>query len=149
MKAQRRVRESTESGDGNSEIVMENIAAIIFTGAMVVSLLTCIIPILHQLTTILYNLRQNVAEYLAGEADIIRLNAEKVQYNRTKTSEQKKKIIAKQNKIADHFKKWSNALMIKSTKAEKESENQIKKDKEAKNKINDVVDEIPGSATIF
>jgi len=77
------------------------------------------------------------------------LNAEKVQYNRTKTPEQKKKIIAKQNKIADHFKKWSNALMIKSTKAEKESENQIKKDKEAKNKINDVVDEIPGSATIF
>lgn len=149
LKAQRQVRESLEIGDTKSNIVMENIASIIFTGAMVISLLTCVIPILHQLTTILYNLRQNVAEYLSGEADIIRLNAEKVQYNRTKTPEQKKKIIAKQNKIADHFKKWSNALMIKSVRAEKESENQIKKDKDSKNKINDVVDEMPGSATIF
>lgn len=149
LKAQRQVREATESEEGSSKIVMENIAAILFTGAMVVSLLTCVIPILHQLTTILYNLRQNVAEYLSGEADIIRLNAEKVQYNKTKTPEQKKKIIARQNKIADHFKKWSNALMIKSTKAEREAESQIKKDREAKSKINDVVDEIPGSATIF
>lgn len=135
--------------EANETYVTENIATIIFTGTMVVSLLTCVIPILHQLTSILFNLRQSVAEYLAGEADIIRLNAEKVQYNRTKTPEQKKKIIARQNRIADHFKKWSNALMIKSTKAEKESEKQIKKDQDNKNKIEDVVDEIPGTASIF
>ena len=148
LKAQREVREATENSE-TSEIVMENIVTILFTGAMVVSLLTCVIPILHQLTTALFNLRQSVAEYLAGEADIIRLNAEKVQYNRTKTPEQKKKIIARQNKIADHFKKWANALMVKATKAEKDSERDIKRDKEDKSKINDVVDEVPGSATIF
>ena len=159
LKAQRQVREATEDfyeteskvseSTTDKSYILENIAAILFTGAMVVSLLTCVIPILHQLTTTLYNLRQRVADYLAGEADIIRLNAEKVQYNRTKTPEQKKKIIERQNKIADHFKKWSNVLMIKSVKAEKESEQQIKKDREMKNKIDDVVDEIPGSASIF
>lgn len=142
LKAQREVRESTV-------VVKENIATILFTGAMVISLLTCVIPILHQLTITLYNMRQNVADYLSGEADIIRLNAEKVQYNRTKTPEQKKKIIAKQNKIADHFKKWANIIMVKSTKAEKESEKEIKKEKESKSKIDDVVDEVPSSATIF
>lgn len=150
LKAQRQVRESAEAEENKeSGIVMENIASILFTGAMVLSLLTCVIPILHQLTITLYNLRQKVSDYLSGEADIIRLNAEKVQYNRTKTPEQKKKIIEKQNKIADHFKKWANALTIKATKAEKESEQQIKKDKDMKNKIDDVVDEIPGSAVIF
>lgn len=141
LKAQRQLKEET--------IVKENIAAILFTGAMVLGLLSTIIPILHQLTNALYCLRQNVAEYLAGEADVIRLNAEKVQYNRAKTPEQKKKIIARQHKIADHFKKWSNKLMIKANKADVEANKKIKEENSNKSKIGDVVDEMPDSASIF
>lgn len=141
LKAQRQLKEGT--------IVKESISAILFTGAMVLGLLTTVIPILHQLTNALYCLRQNVAEYLAGEADVIRLNAEKVQYNRAKTPEQKKKIIARQHKIADHFKKWSNKLMIKANKADAEAQRQIKEDRSNKSKIGDVIDEMPDSASIF
>lgn len=141
LKAQRQIKEET--------IVKENIAAILFTGAMVLGLLSTVIPILHQLTNALYCLRQNVAEYLAGEADVIRLNAEKVQYNRAKTPEQKKKIIARQHKIADHFKKWSNKLMIKANKADVEANKKIKEENSNKSKIGDVVDEMPDSASIF
>lgn len=141
LKAQRQLKEGT--------IVKESISAILFTGAMVLGLLTTVIPILHQLTNALYCLRQNVAEYLAGEADVIRLNAEKVQYNRTKTPEQKKKIIARQHKIADHFKKWANRLMIKANKADAEAQRQIKEDRSNKSKIGDVIDEMPDSASIF
>ena len=135
LKAQRQLKEET--------IVKENIAAILFTGAMVLGLLSTVIPILHQLTNALYCLRQNVAEYLAG------LNAEKVQYNRAKTPEQKKKIIARQHKIADHFKKWSNKLMIKANKADVEANKKIKEENSNKSKIGDVVDEMPDSASIF
>lgn len=141
LKAQRQLKEGA--------IVKESISAILFTGAMVLGLLTTVIPILHQLTNALYCLRQNVAEYLAGEADVIRLNAEKVQYNRAKTPEQKKKIIARQHKIADHFKKWANKLMIKANKADAEAQRQIKEDRSNKSKIGDVIDEMPGSASIF
>ena len=141
LKAQRQLKEET--------IVKENIAAILFTGAMVLGLLSTVIPILHQLTNALYCLRQNVAEYLAGEADVIRLNAEKVQYNRAKSPEQKKKIIARQHKIADHFKKWSNKLMIKANKADAEANKKIKEENSNKSKIGDVVDEMPDSASIF
>lgn len=141
LKAQRQIKEET--------IVKENIAAILFTGAMVLGLLSTVIPILHQLTNALYCLRQNVAEYLAGEADVIRLNAEKVQYNRAKSPEQKKKIIARQHKIADHFKKWSNKLMIKANKADVEANKKIKEENSNKSKIGDVVDEMPDSASIF
>ena len=141
LKAQRQLKEGT--------IVKESISAILFTGAMVLGLLTTVIPILHQLTNALYCLRQNIAEYLAGEADVIRLNAEKVQYNRAKTPEQKKKIIARQHKIADHFKKWSNKLMIKANKADAEAQRQIKEDRSNKSKIGDVIDEMPDSASIF
>lgn len=141
LKAQRQIKEET--------IIKENIAAILFTGAMVLGLLSTVIPILHQLTNALYCLRQNVAEYLAGEADVIRLNAEKVQYNRAKSPEQKKKIIARQHKIADHFKKWSNKLMIKANKADVEANKKIKEENSNKSKIGDVVDEMPDSASIF
>lgn len=141
LKAQRQLKEGA--------IIKESISAILFTGAMVLGLLTTVIPILHQLTNALYCLRQNVAEYLAGEADVIRLNAEKVQYNRAKTPEQKKKIIARQHKIADHFKKWANRLMIKANKADAEAQRQIKEDRSNKSKIGDVIDEMPDSASIF
>ena len=141
LKAQRQLKEGT--------IVKESISAILFTGAMVLGLLTTVIPILHQLTNALYCLRQNVAEYLAGEADVIRLNAEKVQYNRAKTPEQKKKIIARQHKIADHFKKWANKLMIKANKADAEAQRQIKEDRSNKSKIGDVINDMPDSASIF
>lgn len=141
LKAQRQLKEGA--------IVKESISAILFTGAMVLGLLTTVIPILHQLTNALYCLRQNVAEYLAGEADVIRLNAEKVQYNRAKTPEQKKKIIARQHKIADHFKKWANKLMIKANKADAEAQRQTKEDRSNKSKIGDVIDEMPDSASIF
>lgn len=141
LRAQRQLKEGT--------IIKESISAILFTGAMVLGLLSTVIPILHQLTNALYCLRQNVAEYLAGEADVIRLNAEKVQYNRAKTPEQKKKIIARQHKIADHFKKWANKLMIKANKADVEAQKQIKEDRSNKSKIGDVIDNMPDSASIF
>ena len=141
LRAQRQLKEGT--------VIKESISAILFTGAMVLGLLSTVIPILHQLTNALYCLRQNVAEYLAGEADVIRLNAEKVQYNRAKTPEQKKKIIARQHKIADHFKKWANKLMIKANKADVEAQKQIKKDRSNKSKIGDVIDDMPDSASIF
>lgn len=141
LRAQRQLKEGT--------IIKESISAILFTGAMVLGLLSTVIPILHQLTNALYCLRQNVAEYLAGEADVIRLNAEKVQYNRAKTPEQKKKIIARQHKIADHFKKWANKLMIKANKADVEAQKQIKEDRSNKSKIGDVINDMPDSASIF
>ena len=141
LRAQRQLKEGT--------IIKESISAILFTGAIVLGLLSTVIPILHQLTNALYCLRQNVAEYLAGEADVIRLNAEKVQYNRAKTPEQKKKIIARQHKIADHFKKWANKLMIKANKADAEAQKQIKEDRSNKSKIGDVIDDMPDSASIF
>lgn len=141
LKAQRAVREEA--------IVQESIWQVLLMGSTIIGLLSCVIPILHQLTAALYNLRQSVAEYLSAEADIIRLNAEKVNYNRSKSEKERKKIIERQNKIADRFKAWSNKLMIKASKAESEAQKQIQKETSKKNKIGDVVDDMPDSASIF
>lgn len=140
LKAQRTVKEST---------VVSEVVEILFVGAIVIGLLTCIIPILHQTTAMLFWLRQSVAFYLAGEADLIMLNAEKVNYNRTKTAAEKKKIIARQHKIANTFRAWSNKLMITANKAEKQAEKTIAEERQTKAKIDDVVEDMPDSASIF
>lgn len=133
----------------NGGIVTEDIFGTLLLGGTILGLITCIIPILHQITSALYCLRQSIAEFFAGQSYLLKLNAEKVNYNRTKTAEQKKKIIKRQIAIANTFKKWSDALMIKSTKAEKEAESMVKKDNETKYKIDDVTSDMPDSATIF
>ena len=142
LSAQRHVKES-------GGVVTEDVFGILLLGGAIVGLLGCIIPILHQLTSALYCLRQSVAEFLAGESYLIKLNAEKVNYNRSKTAEQKKKIIKRQMAISSMFKKLSDALMIKANKAEKEAQTMIKKDNETKYKIDDVTDSMPDSASIF
>lgn len=141
LKAQRNVRESY--------MVTESIFSTIIAGASLLALATCIIPILHELTSMLYCLRQSVSDYFALESDIIRLNAEKVNYDRSKTPEAKKKIISKQNKIADRFKTIANKLAIKSKKAESDAEKMIKDETSKKYKVDELMDEMPDSAALF
>ena len=125
------------------------IIAVLTGSAIIIKLLIAAFTWIHSAVVMLFNCKQSLANYLEGEADIIRLNAEKIQYDRTKTPEQRKKIMEKQMKIADHFKAWADKLTVSVNKASNDSESDIKKDKASKSKITDVVDEIPDSADIF
>ena len=130
-------------------MVAESIFTTLIAGATVLALATCIIPILHELTSMLYCMRQSISDYFSIESDVIRLNAEKVNYDRSKTPEAKKKIISKQLKIADRFKTISNKLAIKSKKAESDAEKMIKDETSKKYKVDELMDEMPDSATLF
>ena len=112
--------------------------------------LKCFIPFLRELTVTFLNAKQSFSDYLAIESDIVRLNAEKVQYTSAKSDEAKKKIRNKQLKIADRLKKMSDVLAVKMTKAAKIAEAEVKQDKSEKVKIDDVVDTLPDSvASLF
>ena len=141
LKAQRNIRESG--------MVTESIFTALIAGATLLALATCIIPILHELTSMLYCMRQSISDYFSIESDVIRLNAEKVNYDRSKTPEAKKKIISKQLKIADRFKAISNKLAIKSKKAESDAEKMIKDETSKKYKVDELMDEMTDSATLF
>lgn len=135
LSTQRKVAESVES-----------VNEISFAPFIVISLITFIIPILHQLTLFIYNMRQKISDYLSVESDIIKLNAEKVQYNRAKSEDAKKKIRDRQMKIADRLKSMSNILAIKASKAEKDTEKEIADVNNKKYKIDDIMDTIPDSS---
>ena len=85
--------------------------------------------------------------YFEVQADMLQINAYNVENNRMDlTKEQKKNITTKQIKIADKFRKFSNAIAISAKeseiKASKEISNQNKK-----YKVSDVMDEMPDSAS--
>lgn len=126
-------------------------AAIIVAGialtATVISLISCLVPLLQELVAMLYCARQNVSDYLSVQSDLVRLNAENVKLDYTKTEPERNKIYQKQSKIADVFKKISNKLAIKFKSSEKQAEKIVKDDNAKKYDIEDVVDTMPKSAS--
>lgn len=108
-------------------------------------IIVSILPFIRELIYFFYLTRQNIADYFEVQADLLQMNAANVQY-KDMDDNQKEKIITKQNKIADAFRRISNVFAIKFKKAENDTVREINADKQ-KYKIDDVVDEMPDSAS--
>ena len=80
------------------------------------------------------------------QADLLQMNAHNLELTSTKDPEETKKIVKKQMKIVDMFRKISNKLQIKCKEAEVKATKEIVNNNK-KNKIDDVVDEVPDSAS--
>lgn len=146
--AEQCLNESIFVGVGTT--LFPGLPAVVIGASSIAIVLTCIIPFLRELTSTLVNAKQSFSDYLSMEADLVRLNAERIQYSVAKNEETKKKIKAKQLKIADRLKKMSEILLVKMTKASKIAEADVKKDSEEKLNITDIVDELPDSvASLF
>lgn len=140
-----------ESGEVVKEEVSVIIAGVMATASLI-SVLVLILPILQELVAFLYGARQNVSDYLSIQSDLVRLNAENVKLDTTKTPEERKKIYKKQIKIADTFKKISNKLAIKLKSSQNQAEKIIKDQNSAKYKVSDIstgTTELGGGSSIF
>ncbi len=143
-KSQRNVGESAFP-----DMIEESMSLAVIAGALtltgtVVTLLSLVIPILHELTCLFFNMKQNISDYYDLQSQLVRFNAEQLKYDYTKTDAEIKKIYNKQIKIADRFKKMSNLFAVKINKAERG----ISKINEDKLKI-PVEDTNPTSSSIF
>ena len=92
-----------------------------------------------------YHAKQNVSDYFAIQADLLQSNANTLQYKELDT-DKRKEVFSKQNKIADRFRKISNALAIKTKRAEVETGKAIK-DNSKKYTTAELVDTKPDSVT--
>lgn len=143
LSANRAVKESTVIEE---EVLAGIIGGIVVT-ASVISILMCILPLLHELVAILYSARQHCADYFEAQSVLLALNAENVKLDTTKSADERNKIYKKQIKISDRFKKIANKLAIKLKSSEKESEKIIKNDRKEKYKASDVIKDAPSSAS--
>lgn len=141
LKASANISESGEIAtllaDKESAVNEDALTAIIagITGTVfVISLLTVLLPIIQELVCFLYCSKQNMSDYFSVQSDIIRLNAENVKLDVTKTPAERDKIYKKQSKIADNFKKISVKLAVKMKGSNKKAQQMVDDEKKNKNK---------------
>ena len=92
-----------------------------------------LIPKLRSLSYFFISTRVKISDALAIQAQLLELNASKLDENETLDSAKKEKIKSKQLKIAEKLKKWSNKFAIDNKTAEKKAKDSAKEeDKKAK-----------------
>lgn len=121
--------------------------AIVLSGIALLTLAKVIIPILQELTYFFFAVPQSISDYFAVQADLLQMNTSNVIY-RDIDEDKKKKIINKQLKIVDKFRKISNFFNIEYKKAEKKTKESKDADKK-KYKTSEISDTAPDSSVLF
>ena len=122
--------------------------AVIGTGAVIagIAVLLNIIPILREMVFFFYYTRMRVSEFFDIQADLLQMNAYNVENNDKIDNEKKQRVVSKQLKIVELFRKIANKITISGRKAELDTTKEIEKS-ERKMKINDVSKELPDSVS--
>lgn len=113
----------------------------------IAGLLLVLIPILRELIFLYYYQRVKVSDYFESQADILEMNAYNVQNNNMNlTKEERKNISNKQMAIATKFRKISDKIAIDAKASETKATKDISESNK-KYKADEVMDEVPDSAT--
>lgn len=114
--------------------------------ALGVGLVLNIIPILRECIYFFYYTKANVSQYFDVQAKLLEMNTYNLELKSTTDKDKRDRVIKKQLRVAETFRKVSNFFMVDTKKAEKEATNAIIKDNK-KMKADDVMDSVPDSAT--
>ena len=120
---------------------------VVLSAIALIGLAKVIIPILQELTYFFYSTPQTISDYFAVQADLLQMNTANIVY-RDMDEDKKKKVISKQTKIADRFRKISNFFNIEYKKAEKKSKESREAHKK-KYKTTDITTTAPDSSSLF
>jgi hypothetical protein len=114
----------------------------------VAGLLFCIIPIIRELIFLFFYYRVKISDFFEVQADLLQVNSYNVQNNRLDlTKDERKKISSKQMKVADDFRKIARKIAVDGAQAEKSASKDIKTENSKKYKADEVMDELPDSAS--
>lgn len=136
-----------EAVDIVNEFSATGIIAGLVTAGLIVSMISMIVPILHELTSFFFCTKQSFSDWFDAQANLLALNAESVKLDYTKTESEREKIYNKQMKLVERFKKIANALAVKLKSAEKRGEAMYKKESTMKYRMDEETGSISTSST--
>ena len=119
----------------------KNFAAGAILGGIAISVLGIIlvlIPVLRELIFMFYYLRVKISDFFDIQADLLQMNAYAIEANNTLSPTERKKVMAKQLKYVDQFRKISNSVAIEMKKAEVAADKDKRTDDETKMLIDDI-----------
>lgn len=105
-----------------------------------------LVNVIRSIVYYFYNTKQKISDFFAVQAELLEMNAYKLQYNASMDQKKRKKVYDKQIKIASKFHKWANKFNIDYTTTRKSVENQLISD-EKKYKVSDLPDYNPNMET--
>ena len=114
--------------------------------AGVIAIVMNIIPILREMVFFFYYTRMRVSDFFDIQADLLQMNAYNLENDMNKDAEKKERIVSKQLKIVELFRKIANKISFTGRKAEIEATKDIANTSK-KMKLNDVTDELPDSVS--
>lgn len=116
-------------------------------GIAMAGLLLNIIPILRELIFFFYYSRTRVSDYFDIQADLLQMNAYNLQSNSTLNKAEREKIVKKQMKIVELFRKISNKVAIDTKQCEVKATKDIVQSNKEKVRTTDLMDSVPDSAS--
>lgn len=116
-------------------------------GIAMAGLLLNIIPILRELIFFFYYSRTRVSDYFDIQADLLQMNAYNLQSNSTLNKAEREKIVKKQMKIVELFRKISNKVAIDTKQCEVKATKDIIQSNKEKARTTDLMDSVPDSAS--
>lgn len=122
------------------------VGTIIGGTAAVLTLLVSIIPILREMVFFFFYSRMRVSEFFDVQADLLQMNAYNLENNESVNNEDKERIVSKQLKIVELFRKAANKISYTNKKAEVDTSKEIE-EQSKKIKLNDISDDIPDSVS--
>ena len=111
-----------------------------------IALVTILIPLLRDMVFLFYYTRVRVSDFFDIQADLLQMNTFKLQNDPTVPADEKERIINKQMKHVDLFRKIANKISYTNKEAEVKATREITADSK-KMKLSDVSDEIPDSVS--
>ena len=118
---------------------------IIIGGISLIGIILNIIPIMRELIFFFYYSRVRISDYFEIQAELLQMNAYNIDSNTAIDKEEKKKIVKKQMKIVDFFRKISNTIGIDNKSAEVKATKDLTKSSKEKYKYKEVSDTLPDS----
>lgn len=113
--------------------------AFIAGAVAIVGILSNILPILREFTFFFYSTRTRISQYFDLQADLLEINTVSMQMANSPTVGEKRKVIKRQQAIANFFRTASNKICIDHTQATKNAGKEIDRT-DKKMKIDDVID---------
>ena len=99
-------------------------------GRAIMFVLKCFIPLIRTAVYYFFHTKQTISDYFIVQAQMLEMNAEKLQYNNSIDEDVKKKAYEKQMKIASKFRTIANKFAIDDSVATKKAVEAQKNDEE-------------------
>lgn len=113
--------------------------SVVLSGMLIASLILNIIPLLRELIYFFFHARVRVSDYFDTQADLLQMNAYNLENSKQIDKAKRDKIVKKQLKLVEVFRKVSNSIAIDNKQSEKNATKELRNSKEKLN-ISDVSD---------